>query len=526
VTLLDEAEALDRFLRRQVGADSDVQVHETPAARVFVGRERVLKIKKPVDFGFLDFTTLAKREWAIRRELAFNRETAPDIYLGVHAVVREASGDLALGGADRSDDDRDVIEWALEMRPFRGPVLSDHPDRVDGRLAERLGREAARLHGRASVSSKQRGSAVLDYVLTSNALQLRSLGSVLDQDTVERLITESRAAFDAAAPLLDRRGEAGLVRRCHGDLHLGNIVVEDDRPVLFDCIEFNDALSEIDVAYDIAFLLMDLGFRGRADAANRVLNAWADEAARSLGDGAWDSLALLPLCQSMRAAVRAHVSGHGGAGDTARAYVEAGLRHLTPSPPTLFAVGGLSGSGKSTLARALAPKLGPAPGAAVLRSDEIRKRLGGVGPRDRLPKDAYTAEASHTVYDEMLRTARQCLRAGYAVILDAAFLKPAERKAAETLAAELDLPFEGLWLSAPAEVLRQRVRDRVDDASDADVAVLEGQLARDVGEMGWRRLDAVNDRILALALLTQPDPTSAFLKDTRGKLGPDHELDY
>ncbi len=500
MTSVDEAQALEDFLRRQAGPDGHVQLHETPAAKVFVGPGRVLKIKKPVDFGFLDFTTLAKREWAIRRELAFNRETAPDLYLGVHAVVREASGDLALGPADRSDDDRDVIEWALEMRPFRGPVLSDHPDRVDGRLAERLGREAARLHGRASVSSARRGSAVLNYVLTSNALQLRGLGSVLNQGAVERLIAESRAAFDAVAPLLDRRGEAGLVRRCHGDLHLGNIVVEDDRPVLFDCIEFNDALSEIDVAYDIAFLLMDLDFRGRPDAANRVLNAWADEAARTLGAPAWESLALLPLCQSMRAAVRAHVSGHGGAGDTARAYVEAGLRHLAPSPPKLFAVGGLSGSGKSTLARALAPELGAAPGAVVLRSDEIRKRLWGVGPRDRLPKDAYSVEASQTVYDEMLRTARQCLRAGWAAVVDAAFLKPMERKAAEALAAELGLPFQGLWLHAPAEVLRQRVRDRVDDASDADVAVLEGQLARDVGEMSWRRVDAVGDGLLALAM--------------------------
>jgi len=490
MTLSDEAQDLDRFLRREVGADVDVQVHETPAAKVFVGRERVLKIKKPVDFGFLDFTTLAKREGAIRRELAFNRDTAPDVYRAVHAVVRSASGELALGDGN---DDKDVVEWALEMRPFRGPVLADQPERVDGLLAERLGREAARLHGRASISTARGGAAVLDYVLTSNADQLRSLRPVLDQDAVERLIADSRAAFDALTPLLDRRGEAGLVRRCHGDLHLGNIVVEQDRPILFDCIEFNDALSEIDVAYDIAFLLMDLGFRGRADAANRVLNAWTDEAARSLGDAAFESLALLPLCQSMRAAVRAHVSGHAAATETARAYVAAALGHLAPPPPKLFAVGGLSGSGKSTLARALAPKLGPAPGALVLRSDEIRKRLWGVRPMDRLPPEAYSAEASKAVYEEMLRTARECLGLGWAVVLDAAFLKPAERDAAHDLAAELDLPFQGRWLEAPAGVLRQRVRDRRDDASDADEAVLETQLARDLGEIGWRRVDATVD---------------------------------
>jgi predicted kinase len=169
------------------------------------------------------------------------------------------------------------------------------------------------------------------------------------------------------------------------------------------------------------------------------------------------------------------------------------LRHLAPSQPKLFAVGGFSGSGKSTLARALAPRLGSAPGAVVLRSDEIRKRLSGVGPTDRLPREAYSAEASQTVYAQMLRTARQCLDAGWAVVLDAAFLNLAEREAAAALGAELGLPFQGLWLQAPAELLRQRVRNRVDDASDADEAVLEGQLARDVGEMRWRCVDAAGD---------------------------------
>jgi len=493
VTWAGGADALDSFLRRQVGGDGEVQVHETPAAKVFVGPHRVLKIKKPVDYGFLDFTTLDKREWAIRRELAFNRETAPDVYLGVHAIVREAAGDLALVGDDGRADDVDVIEWALEMRSFRGPVLADQPERVDGALAERLGREAARLHGHASISTARPGAAVLDYVLTSNADQLRSLGKTLDQDAVERLIAESRKAFDALAPLLDRRGEGGLVRCCHGDLHLGNIVVEEGRPILFDCIDFNDALREIDVAYDIAFLLMDLGFRGRPDAANRVLNAWTDEAARSLGNGAWESLALLPLSQSMRAAVRVHVSGHGGAGELARALLDEALLHLAPSPPKLFAVGGLSGSGKSTLARALAPRLGPAPGAVVLRSDEIRKRLWGVGPMERLPPEAYGADRSEVVYAEMLRTARQCLEAGWAVVLDAAFLNLAEREAAQALGVEINLPFQGLWLQAPAEVLRKRVRDRRNDASDADEAVLQGQLNRDLGEMFWRRVDATGD---------------------------------
>jgi aminoglycoside phosphotransferase family enzyme/predicted kinase len=497
VSAAEDAEALDGWLRRQVGgqgAHLKVSVRETPAAKVFIGADRVLKIKKPVDFGFLDFTTLAKREWAIRRELAFNRETAPNVYRAVRAIVRDTDGGFVLEDGERPDPPGQVIEWALEMRPFQGPVLADEPEQVDGLLAERLGRGVARFHARAGASnSVSPPSAGLDYILTSNAQQLRSLSGGLEPHAVERLIAQSRIAFQIVGPLLDRRGAAGWVRRCHGDLHLGNIVVEDGRPILFDCIEFNDRLSQIDVAYDIAFLLMDLGFRNRGEAANRVLNAWLDEGARSLGEGVWDSLAILPLCQAVRAAVRAHVSGHGGAMDVAGAYVEVARRHLAPPPPRLFAVGGFSGSGKSTLARALAPRLGPAPGAVVLRSDEIRKRLWGVGPRDRLPPEAYGQEPSRTVYGAMLKTARQCLLAGWAVVLDAAFLDPVERDAAQALGVDLSLPFQGLWLQAPPETLRRRLRDRRDDASDADERVLDGQLGRGVGEPTWLGVDALSD---------------------------------
>ncbi len=499
--MITDADALDLWLRDQVGggAPGGVRLHETPAAKVYVGPERVLKVKQPVDFGYLDFTTLAKREWAIRRELAFNRETAPDLYVAVHAIVRTPFGAFALRSADNADDGRDVVEWALEMRAFRGPVLADQPQRIDGALAERLGREAGRLHGRAPICNARKGSASLDYVLASNAQQLRSLGERLDQGDVERLIARSRQAFDALAPLLDRRGQAGLVRRCHGDLHLGNIVVEQDRPLLFDCIEFNDTLSEIDVAYDIAFLLMDLGFRGRADAANRVLNAWADEAARSVGDGVWAGLALLPLCQSMRAAVRAHVSGHGGDADTAKAYVRAALAHLAPAPPKLFAVGGFSGAGKSTLARALAPALGAAPGALVLRSDEIRKRLCGAAPEDRLPPRAYGGTVGRRVFAALTEDARRAAAAGHAVIADATFLDPAHRAALAAAALAAGVRFVGLWLHAPLPMLESRVAARQRDASDATVTVLHATHAAHPHPPGdWTPIDAT-DGAAALA---------------------------
>ncbi len=488
----------------QAGAGSGArarQVHETPIARVYVFEDRVLKLKKAVDFGFLDFTTVEKRAWATRRELAFNRRTAPDVYRAVHAVLR--SGD-AFRLVLATDDPGPVVDYVLEMRPFdTGQLLADHPDRVDGVLGERLGREIAGFQATAPLTPQGRGAAALDYVLRSNADQLRSLAQPFGGQQVETLIADTRAAFERLSPLLDQRRDRGFVRRCHGDLHLGNIVVEDGRPVLFDCIEFSDVLSEIDIGYDIAFLLMDLAHRGRGEAANRGLNGWLDEAGRSFGPERLDVLAALPLFQSVRAAVRAHVSGHGGEVERAQAYLRAAQDHLAVDAPLLAAVGGVSGSGKSTLARTLAPRLGRAPGAVVLRSDEVRKRLFGKAPTERLPKSAYAPEVSERVYSVMLDEATAALGAGASVVLDAVFLKPQERQAVEALAGRMQTPFHGFWMEAPGHVLRQRLRAREGDASDADEAVLDMQLHAGPDDIDWTKIEATleaNDQLAATGL--------------------------
>jgi predicted kinase len=307
---------------------------------------------------------------------------------------------------------------------------------------------------------------------------------------VERLTRLTLAELDRQTPCIVRRAAAGFARRCHGDLHLGNILLEDGRPVLFDCLEFNDVLSDVDVLYDLGFLLMDLDFRGRRDAAVRVLAAYVDEAARAFADDLWDGLEVLPLMLSVRATVRAHVSAHSGDAGTARAYVEAAIAHLTPAAPVLAVVGGVSGSGKTTFARAAAPHLGASPGAVILRTDEVRKRLLGVARTEPLPDEAYTPQADARTYAALFDAAGRLLRAGRGVVLDATFLDPDLRVRAEALATACGARFRPAWMAAPVEVLEARIADRRGDASDATAEVARRQLARLDAPADWPRIDA------------------------------------
>jgi aminoglycoside phosphotransferase family enzyme/predicted kinase len=457
---------------------------DTACAHVFLGPETAWKMKRHADLGYADFSTLGQRKWALDRELEFNRPGAPDIYRAVRSITRESDGGLALDGAG------DAVDYVLEMRRFddRG-VLAAQPEAVDGDLAEALGRMVAGYHAGAPLRPAG-GLTALSFTVGSNAQLLRETCQGLDQARVETMVALTEAELERQAPLLAHRAASGFARRCHGDLHLGNILLENGRPVLFDCIEFNDLLSDLDVLYDIAFLLMDLDFRGRRDAGVRALSGYLDEAARSFPPEMWEGLAALPLMLSTRAAVRAHVTAHSNDPATARAYVEAAIAHLSPQPPMLAAVGGLSGSGKSHFARAAAPLMGASPGAVILRTDEVRKRLAGVAPTQPLPRAAYTPEAQGRAYDEMFDNARALLKAGRAVVLDATFLDPGLRGRAHALAAECGVPFRGAWMDAPLAVLEARVAGRTGDASDATVQVLHDQAARLTEPPGWPHVDA------------------------------------
>ncbi len=470
---------------------------DTHGAMVFLAGARAYKIKRAVRYPYMDFSTLALRRAACEREVALNRRTAPELYLGTEAIVRSTDGALAFGGAG------ETLEWAVVMRRFDQAGLCDRLAEAGQLTAEimvDLADEIAALHdvAEAVFGADAAGGAAAGAraVIAENACEMAERPDLFPEAAA--LESESYRKLDQVARLLDARLDAGLVRRCHGDLHLRNICVIDGRPRLFDCIDFNDAISCIDTIYDLAFLLMDLERRGLRGFANLVLNRYQQR--RDDLEG----LAALPLFLSMRAAVRAKVSVSMtlSQSDTkaknvlledARAYEAAARAYLHPAPPRLIAIGGLSGTGKTQLARALAPELGAAPGALHLRSDVLRKKLAGVDDLTRLPSDAYTARASDKVYAELLVHARTALAAGRAVVADAVYAKAGERTAIEALATDLGVPFMGLWLEASENVLLQRVTQRTGDASDATASVVRAQHDYDLGGITWARLDASAD---------------------------------
>jgi len=307
----------------------------------------------------------------------------------------------------------------------------------------------------------------------------------------------SCARFGRLHSLLVARGHLGLVRRGHGDLHLGNIVMLGDRPVLFDAIEFDPLIAAGDVLYDLSFLIMDLVEREQQQNANVVLNRYLVATGRSED---LDALVALPLFLSIRAAIRAKVtaarrsfakpSAWPSIAQSARVYFDLACRLVNPPPPMLVAVGGLSGTGKSALAKSLAPVIGPIPGAVVLRSDVERKLMFGLAETERLPPDAYSSDVSARIYATLQQKAGRVIMAGHAAVVDAVFARPSERNSVADIARSHNVSFRGLFLTAPLETRLARVGTRGPDASDADAHVARSQESYDLGSIEWSLIDA------------------------------------
>lgn len=481
---------------------------DTHAAAVFLAGEHALKIKRAVRFPFLDYSTLDKRKAACEAELEINRRYAPDIYKRVVAITRKPDGKLTLDGQGA------IVDWVLQMRRFDENATLDRladAGRIDLRLADALGRVIADAHRQAPVAAVGPWIAALGQYIEQNADAFAEFSDLFGAPDAATLTQASRQAYARLRPLLQRRGEESLIRRAHGDLHLGNIVLIDGRPVLFDAIEFDPVVASGDLLYDLAFVLMDLVERRLRPAANAVFNRYLIESAR---ESDLDALAALPLFLSLRAAIRAKVTAARLANATAdkaeairksaRSYFALALHLIAPPPPRLVAVGGLSGTGKSVLARALAPELAPAPGAVVLRSDILRKRMFDLPETEKLPQQAYAPQVTEKLYRLLIDEARRTIAAGHSAIVDAVFARQDERDALAHVAQASGVRFSGLFLTADLATRVKRVGARVADASDADEAVARGQERYDLGALDWMQVDASGtpDETLARAKVT------------------------
>jgi uncharacterized protein len=492
-----------------------IERFETHGALVFLAGEEAWKIKRAVRFPYMDFSTLEKRKAVCLREVDINRRFAPEIYLGCTPITRARDGRLELDG------DGEVVEWAVRMRRFDQAALLSrvaNAGPIPPALAANLADVVYESHRTAPAAVRHGEAERVERLVGSVHTTLADLGEILDAGAGQRFRERATGEMRRCATLLDERASAGLVRRCHGDLHLNNIVLWHGRPRLFDALEFDDDLATIDTLYDLAFLLMDLDRNRQRPAANIVLNRylWRSGTQPNLR-----GLRTLPLFLGLRVAIRAMVTAQRAGQERGNANVrdrraacdllDASIAYLTPNAPALVAIGGLSGTGKSTLGWALAPEVGPVPGAVHLRSDLERKGLHGVEETERLGPGAYTEEASRKIYATLRTKARTVLAAGHAAIVDAVFARPEERAEIEAVAAELGVAFRGLWLEAPPGQLLDRVRARTGDASDATPDVVLRQLAVSAGGLSttWVPVDAGGD---SASTLTEAREALAVMK--------------
>lgn len=515
--------AVVRFLTNALSGRRPVDTVTTHISRLFLAGDRVFKLKRAVRLPYLDFSTPERRLAACAAEVTLNRRTAPRLYRGARRITQEPDGALAFDGTGP------LVDAVVEMRRFPEADLFDAMAQ-DGRLRPGhiadLAEVIAAFHAGAEIRRDRGGAAAFAALIAMNEAALRPSG-LASAAEAERLSARFRAVLARHADRLDARRAAGKVRRCHGDLTLRNICLFKGRPTPFDGIEFSETIATTDVLYDLAFVLMDLWHRSRVDLANLLFNRYLDGADET------DGVGLLPFLMALRAVIRAHVTAVQAAEETggsaaasmaeARAYLALAESLLTDGPTGLLAFGGFSGSGKSTVAAAVAPWIGAAPGARILSSDRLRKRLHGVAPLTRLPASAYAPAVSHRVYATLRREAARVLAAGHCAVADAVFDRPAEREAIAAVAGAAGARFCGVWLEAPAATLASRIVTRSGDPSDADPAILAAQVARGCGALVWHRLRA--DRpldVLGANVLALVEPAGIAARAVGRPLGP-HE---
>lgn len=477
-TLIRRLRNADAYPHR-VGA---VELIETHISVVLLAGDFAYKLKRPVNLGFLDFSTLARRQFFCREELRLNRRLAPALYLGVVPIT---------GPVDqpRIDGDGEVLEYAVKMRRFpQQALLTNRPP--DAAIIDAIVRRIAHFHAGLPPASPDTPFGTAEAVvepMRENFAQVRA--GVVDASVSAALNRYERWTelwYLRLRDRLERRRRGGFIRECHGDLHRGNIAVLDGEPMIFDCIEFSPRLRWIDTMSEVAFFVMDLRGAGESGLARRALNRYLELS------GDYAGLALLRFYQVYRAMVRAKVIGirlaqgqlqrneRAAACMQLRGYLRLCRTIAVRRRPRLIIACGLSGSGKTWLGNALREHLP----LIHIRSDVERKRLFGLSPDDRTASapgaGIYDAEGGRRTYARLVELARDILGNRYSVLVDATFLRADQRKPFQHLAAELGCRFTLLALDAPEAVLRRRVSERLvsaTDASEAGLAVLDRQLA-------------------------------------------------
>jgi uncharacterized protein len=464
---------------------------DTHGASIFLEGDRALKIKRAIRFPYLDYSTLEKRKAACEEEINVNRRFAPQIYRRVVPITRNDDGSLSIGG------DGTPVEFAVEMTRFDEHQTIDHlaeSGEPDSDLVEAIADAIAASHAIAPLASTEPWIASIPTFIEGNDLAFQA-AACFPANEIADLRDASVRSFSRVREILKQRGKQGYVRRCHGDLHLGNIVLIERKPVLFDAIEFDPTIASIDVLYDLAFPIMDFIRHDRPAAANALFNAYLKTTS---GDNL-AALAAMPLFMSLRAAIRANVllarlgrnaDGKADVAQSAQTYFDLARRLINPAAPTLVAVGGLSGTGKSVLAHTLAPSILPQSGAVVLRTDVLRKQQFGVKETDRLPQEAYQPEMTQRIYDLLVQRAERILSQGYSVVVDAVFARPSERAAIRDAARRLNIGFVGLFLQTDLATRMNRVGRREGDASDATPEIAGLQEQYDLGTLDWSVVDA------------------------------------
>lgn len=456
-----------------------VHVVQTHISYVVLTGDYAYKIKKPVDLGFLDFSSLDKRRHYCREELRLNKLFAPALYLEVVQIVSLNGGYRF--APPRAEDD--AVEYALKMKQFDERQLLinvfERGELTEERIVE-IATKLAALHRTSltneSIAKYGRPESVAAMAGENYEHVRPFLGTTQDAEQFKETKAFTDMFIRENGAIFERRIAEGMIRECHGDLHLNNICIYNGRIEFFDRIEFTDLFKNIDVIYDLAFLMMDLQYRGRKDFANILLNTYLERT------GDYEGALLLPLYLSMRAYVRGKVNSilqddehldaeeRKTAIEEAKAYFKHAWEYTRPRRGAVLCISGLSGSGKSTIARGLAQPLD----AIYLRSDAVRKHLAGI-PLDETDESLYTEDMTRRTYSELTRMGMRLADEGCTVILDAKFDRLKERKETIESAKERRLPLKFLLCSTDLKTMKQRLRDRTGDVSDATSDLVDQQ---------------------------------------------------